>query len=93
MAPPAHMVMKWSRNSVAALATALVFNGCDNRTEEARGYDRLGISIHDSTSSQGIGVTPAPKSTLPRTEPVPRPELAGEVPRYHKHKNDESGAR
>jgi hypothetical protein len=71
------------------VAAAFLLNACDNRTEEARGYDRLGISIHDSTSEQGIGVTPAPKSTLPRTEPVPRPELVGEVPRYHEHKKDE----
>ncbi len=79
--------------TLIALAATFLLNACDNRTEEARGYDRLGISIHDSTSEQGIGVTPAPKSTLPRTEPVPRPELVGEVPRYHEHKKDEGDHR
>ncbi len=79
--------------TLIGVAAAFVLNACDNRTEEARGYDRLGISIHDSTSEQGIDVTPAPKSTLPRTEPVPRPELVGEVPRYHEHKKDEGDHR
>lgn len=77
---------------ILAASTSLL-SSCDNRTEEARGYDRLGISIHDSTSEQGIGVTPAPKSTLPRTEPVPRPELVGEVPRYHEHKKQDDDHR
>ncbi|MBA3351338.1 MAG: hypothetical protein H0U23_02735 [Blastocatellia bacterium] len=88
MAQQSHAVREWC--GVVAAATALILNSCDNRTTEARGYDRLGISIHDSTSEQGAGVTPAPKSTLPRTEPVPRPELGGEVPLYHEHKDDEA---
>ena len=90
----AHMkrtATRWSLILASTAAGTFLFGSCDNRTEEAQGYDRLGISIHDSTSQQGLGVTPAPKSTLPRTEPVPRPELVGEVPRYHEHKEQDGG--